>query len=214
MAPEPNCDAPAGGTIRAAEGFVGPARNAHCRQPQLTSAEYAATIRVSTFVDETDEMNPARSHDYEAGPARPDEERGPATANLKQLLLARNDWFAREIMNSVRLSSDFAFLTPAQSRLLALMAGKPMSMAELARRLAISRQAVHKTVAELARRGILELRDDPERGNSKLVFYTEAGRELNRAGARMIERVEERIAGQIGRKGLAQLKQLLSSDWD
>jgi hypothetical protein len=30
----------------------------------------------------------------------------------------------------------------------------------------------------------------------------------------MIERVEERIAARIGRKGLAQLKQLLSSDWD
>lgn len=160
---------------------------------------------MSTLVDKIDDMNPAPLHD---------DERSPATANLKQLLLARSDWFAREILRSVRQSSDFAFLTPAQSRLLALMAGKPMSMAELARRLAISRQAVHKTVAELARRGILELRDDPERGNSKLVLYTDAGRELNRAGARMIERVEARIAERIGTKGLAQLKQLLSSDWD
>ncbi len=134
--------------------------------------------------------------------------------NLKQLLLARNDWFAREIMRSVRESSDFAFLSPAQSRLLAHMAGRPMRMSELARRLAISRQAVHKTVAELARRGILELVEDPQRRNSKLVTYTETGRQLNRAGARMIERVEDRIAGKIGRPGLEQLKQLLAANWD
>jgi DNA-binding MarR family transcriptional regulator len=139
--------------------------------------------------------------------------RPPAKPNLKQLLLERSDWFAREILEGIAHSAEYAFITPAQSRVLALMGGKPASMAELARRLAISRQAVHKTVAELARRGILEVRDDPERGNSKLVFYTETGRELNRAGARMIDRVEQRIAERIGERGVAELKRLLGADW-
>ena len=133
-------------------------------------------------------------------------------ANLKQLLLARSDWFAREIMSGVR-RSEYAYITPAQSRLLATMAGKPTSMAELARRLAISRQAVHKTVAELARRGILEIRDDPERRNAKLIVYTDRGRQVNRVGASIIERVEDRIATRIGRERLETLKTLLSEDW-
>jgi DNA-binding MarR family transcriptional regulator len=133
-------------------------------------------------------------------------------ANLKQLLLARSDWFAREIMSGVR-RTEYAYITPAQSRLLATMAGKPTSMAELARRLAISRQAVHKTVAELARRGILEIRDDPERRNAKLIVYTERGRQVNRAGAAIIDRVEDRIASRIGRDRLEGLKALLSEDW-
>lgn len=139
--------------------------------------------------------------------------RQPARPNLKQLLLERSDWFAREILDSISHSREYAFITPAQSRVLALMGGKPMSMAELARRLAISRQAVHKTVAELVRRGLLEVLDDPERGNSKLVRYTEAGRELNRAGARLIDGVERRIAERIGPEGLETLKRLLGSDW-
>ena len=133
--------------------------------------------------------------------------------NLKQLLLSRSDWFAREIMTGVK-RSEYAYLTDAQSRLLATMAGKPTSMAELARRLAISRQAVHKTVAELARRGILEIRDDPERRNAKLIVYTERGRQVNRAGAAIIERVEERIASRIGKSRLEELKALLAEDWD
>lgn len=135
-----------------------------------------------------------------------------ATPNLKQLLLNRSDWFAREIMEGIP-HSGFPYITPAQSRLLALMGGKPMSMAELARRLAISRQAVHKTVTDLMRRGILDVHDDPMRGNSKLVSYTDKGRQLNRAGAQIIERIEERIARRIGRAELERLKQLLSSDW-
>ena len=147
-------------------------------------------------------------------PTAPADPRVPMTApNLKQLLLERSDWFAREIMKGVR-SSDYAYITPAQSRLLAHMGGKPMSMAELARRLAISRQAVHKTVTELARRGVLEVRDDPQRGNSKLVVYTDKGRQLNRAGAAIIERIEERIAQRLGVRNLDELKRALAAPWD
>jgi len=133
--------------------------------------------------------------------------------NLKQLLLARSEWFAREIMKGVK-RSEYAFISPAQSRLLAHMGGRPTSMAELARRLAISRQAVHKTVAELVRRGILDVRDDPDKGNAKLVVYTDKGRQVNRAGAQIIERLEERVAERIGRERLAELRGLLAADWD
>ena len=132
--------------------------------------------------------------------------------NLKQLLLGRSEWFAREIMKGVK-RSEYAFITPAQSRLLAHMGGRPTSMAELARRLAISRQAVHKTVAELVRRGILEVRDDPDKGNAKLVVYTDKGRQVNRAGAQIIERLEERVAERIGRERLEELRTLLAADW-
>ncbi len=136
-----------------------------------------------------------------------------ADPNLKQLLLERSDWFAREIMKGVR-RSEHAYITPAQSRLLAHMGGKPMNMAELARRLAISRQAVHKTVGELARRGLLEVIDDPNRGNSKLVQYTEKGRLLNRAGAQIIQRIEDEIAQRLGEGPLRELKRLLAQPWD
>ena len=135
------------------------------------------------------------------------------TQNLKQLLIARSDWFAGEIMKAVK-RGEHASITPAQSRLLAHMAGKPASMAELARRLAISRQAVHKTVGELVRQGILAVQDDPSRRNAKRVVYTDKGRQVNRAGARIIEQIEERIAARIGRDRLEQLRALLDTDWN
>jgi DNA-binding MarR family transcriptional regulator len=131
------------------------------------------------------------------------------SSNLKQLLIAKNDWFAEQIMDGVR-GGEYGYITPAQSRLLAHMGGKPNSMAELSRKLGISRQAVHKTVVELARRGILELQDDPERGNSKLVVYTDKGKKVNRAGMEIIANIEAKIAERIGQKSLDTLKVILA----
>ena len=133
--------------------------------------------------------------------------------NLKQLLLRKSDWFATDIQRQIS-ESEYPQITPAQSRLLAHMGGQPMNMSELARRLAISRQAVHRMVAELARQGILEVRDDPDRGNARLVVYTKAGRAVNRAGAAMITATEQKIRRRIGRKNLELLKSLLARDWD
>ena len=133
--------------------------------------------------------------------------------NLHQLLLHRADWFAAEIMRGIA-HSPYPHITAAQSRLLAMMGGRPASMSELARSLAISRQAVHKTVGELARQGILEVQKDPDRGNATLVTYTARGRDINRAGAAIIERAEARIAARIGAPALAELKALLARDWN
>jgi DNA-binding MarR family transcriptional regulator len=129
--------------------------------------------------------------------------------NLKQLLLASSDWFAQEVMKGVQ-HGPYAYITPAQSRLLAHMGGKPMSMAELGRRLAISRQAVHKTVMELSRRGLLEVKNDPLRRHGKLVVYTDSGRQLNRSGAQLIDHIERDIAKKMGDQDLTKLKVLLS----
>ncbi len=133
--------------------------------------------------------------------------------NLKQLLIAKNDWFAGELIKGVK-ASRFSGITPAQSRLLANMAGKPMSMAKLGRRLAISRQAVHKCVSQLEQKGILQVQTDPERGNSKLVVYTAKGREVNRAGADIIAALEKKIMASVGATNLEQLKLLLAQPWD
>lgn len=135
------------------------------------------------------------------------------TPNLKQLLIQRNEWLDQQLMAAIRKSPDYAYISPAQSRLLAHMGGRPMSMAELARKLAISRQAVHKTVGELVRRGILAVEEDPQRRNSKQVRYTELGKDLNRGGARMIADIEKRLARRLGADRYRLLLELLGEDW-
>jgi DNA-binding MarR family transcriptional regulator len=132
--------------------------------------------------------------------------------NLNELMLARSDWLAQQLLARVK-ASKFDNITPAQTRLLAQMAGKPTSMAELARRLGVSRQAVHKTVSELERRGILRIDDDPMRGNARKIVYTELGREVNREGAKIIQSIEQQLAQRLGAKQVKQLKALLTTGW-
>jgi DNA-binding MarR family transcriptional regulator len=141
----------------------------------------------------------------------PNTEKSAKQLNLNELLLARSDWLAQQLLEAVKMAR--FDITPAQTRLLAQMAGKPTSMAELARRLGVSRQAVHKTVSELVRREILRVEEDPERGNATKVVYTELGREVNREGAKIIQSIEARLAQRIGERKINQLKQLLQDQW-
>ncbi len=135
-----------------------------------------------------------------------------STQNLNQLLLTRTDWLSERINAAVK-ASPYSSITPAQTRLLALMAGKPASISELARRSGVSRQAIHRTVLELEQRGILKVQTDPQRANSKLVEYTELGREVNRHGAMIIQKIEQQIAQQVGTRELERLKHLLGKHW-
>jgi DNA-binding MarR family transcriptional regulator len=136
----------------------------------------------------------------------------PREPNLNELLLSRSDWLTQQLLVRVK-GSRFDGITPAQTRLLAQMAGKPTSMAELARRLGVSRQAVHKTVSDLERRGILKVEIDPARGNASKVVYTELGREVNREGAKLIQQIEQTLAQRLGAQQVADLKQLLTKGW-
>jgi len=51
----------------------------------------------------------------------------------------------------------------------------PNHAAEIARRLGVSRQMVSKTVRELEAKGFLSQTPDPEKGNRKVIVFTEAG---------------------------------------
>lgn len=53
------------------------------------------------------------------------------------------------------------YVTPAMSRMFGLMGKEPVSLSELARRLIVSRQAVHQMANEALRRILAKSREDP-----------------------------------------------------
>ena len=86
----------------------------------------------------------------------PSSDQDVSRLTLRQLLLKRSAWFEERMVGAADRYG-YGFVTPAMNRLFAHMPRKPISISALARRLAVSRQAVHQTVAEACRRGILEL---------------------------------------------------------
>jgi DNA-binding MarR family transcriptional regulator len=132
--------------------------------------------------------------------------------NLRQLLLKRSSWFEDRMLRSAPRFG-YGFVTPAMHRLFAHMSRKPVSISELARRLAVSRQAVHQTVAEACRRGILELVHDPTDARVRKVRFTEKGLVMIRSASQSVRSIETDLQRRLGARDFAALRRILARDW-
>lgn len=135
-----------------------------------------------------------------------------ASRSLRQLLLQRSDWFEDRVLKAAPRYG-YHFVTPAMHRLFAHMPAKPVSISELARRLAVSRQAVHQTVAEACRRGIVELIDDPLDGRARKVRFTAKGMKMVRSASQVVRAIETELERRLGPKDLAVLRRILAKAW-
>ncbi|MCB9959758.1 MAG: winged helix-turn-helix transcriptional regulator [Rhodospirillaceae bacterium] len=132
--------------------------------------------------------------------------------NLRQLLLKRSAWFEEQIVEAADRYG-YGFVTPAMNRLFAHMPRQPVSISALARRLAVSRQAVHQTVAEACRRGILELVTHDSDARLRKVRFTPKGRAMKRAAAQAVEEIEAELERRLGAEDFAALRRILESTW-
>lgn len=62
---------------------------------------------------------------------------------------------------------------------------------EIARQLDVSRQMVSRTVQNLSRLGFLEMAEDPDRGNQKVITFTSLGEELMADARRILADLDQ-----------------------
>ena len=100
------------------------------------------------------------------------------TFRLSGRLLSAGD----QLVGSLGLSS-------ARWQVLGALAleARPLTVAQIGRRMALSRQAVQRVVNDLVSDGVLELRDNPDHKRAKLVVLTEKGTNVySEADARQV----------------------------
>lgn len=131
---------------------------------------------------------------------------------LRRLLLLRSGWFEDRMVEAASRFG-YPFVTPAMNRLFAHMGGAPVSIAELGRKLAISRQAVHQTVMQARKRGLVELCDDPQDRRVKCVRFSAKGEAMSRRAATAIEQIVASVEKRIGRRDVDALVRILGKDW-
>ena len=132
--------------------------------------------------------------------------------NLRRLLLQRSDWMEDRVLRAApRFGYDF--VTPAMHRLFAHMSTKPLSISDLARRLAVSRQAVHQTVGEACRRGIVELVEDPLDARVRKVRFTTKGMAMVKSASKAVRSIEAELERRLGSRDLAALRRILAKEW-
>lgn len=132
--------------------------------------------------------------------------------SLHQLLLSRFNWMNARLMDSAARHG-YGEVTDAMSRLFAHLAGRPVGLSELARRLAVSRQAVHQLANEAAALGLVEFVPSESDGRVKLLRFTQKGWAMSDVAVREIQAIEAMLAQHIGADDVTQLKRLLAQPW-
>lgn len=84
---------------------------------------------------------------------------------------------------------------------------------ELARNLGISRQAIHRTLQEMADDKLIVLQDDPEDKRAKIVAFNSESAELMRDALLALAAIQDDLAARLGRRNLDQMIATLAKDW-
>lgn len=132
--------------------------------------------------------------------------------NLGRLLLGGFRWFDESLRLTLAARGG-PTVTRAQSMLFAHLDRDGTRSSELARRLDVSRQAVHQVVRELEQLGLVEQIDDPSNRSAKLVRLTTTGaRHVEEALAAFAD-IEAALADRIGNAAAAAIRAGLHADW-
>lgn len=126
------------------------------------------------------------------------------------LIRAGQLWNERAI-SRVNAKAGAPLLRESHTRLLPLLLRPDGArIADLARRLGITKQAVQPLIAELAKLGVVKaIRDAQDRRASRIVL-TEDGLKGIAAGNDVLRQLEAELAGEFGRREMNEMRKLLA----
>ncbi|MCH7589194.1 MAG: MarR family transcriptional regulator [Chloroflexi bacterium] len=132
---------------------------------------------------------------------------------IGQLLLQGFRWFDASLLKSLK-ARGWPEQTRPQSMLFAnLDIESGTRSSELARRIGVSRQAVHQTVRELEALNLVQLAPDPSNQSAKLVQLTDRGLKIVEDAIRVFTAIEKQLGDRIGEDNIVLLRQVLEEDW-
>ena len=106
-------------------------------------------------------------------------------------------------------SQGFNDLTPSHVTFIAALDCDDNIASEIARRLNLSRQAVHKTVRELSVSGYIETIENKKKRNSKVIQITGKGEELIALARRMYAELDRKLLSENNTEDVERLIQIL-----
>ena len=131
---------------------------------------------------------------------------------LRNLLFARFEWMEAQVVERAKQRGYFV-ASGAMNKLLSHLGAQPIGLSELARRVGVSRQAVHQIATEAASAGIVEFVTSETDKRVKLLQYTARGRELVAQAAADFKEIEREVAAAIGQEDLETLRRILAKPW-
>lgn len=134
------------------------------------------------------------------------------TNNLKSLLQDKL-WLLESRLNKKRANTDYKMLSEAEVKVLATLRGEELTISEIARKLNVSRQAVHKIISNLAERKLVKLEYIEGNSRDKRIVFTHSGNLMKKAAAKTLQDLEQEVKSALGSHDFHILKSLLEKDW-
>ncbi|MEQ9556667.1 MAG: MarR family transcriptional regulator [Rhodospirillales bacterium] len=132
--------------------------------------------------------------------------------NLGALLVRAFRWFEEGLAGDPD-TAHLPRLSGTQFMTLASLDDDGTSIAELARRVGVTRQAMHQQVGEMEKAALVELVDSAADRRVKLVKLALLGRTVDQKAAQAIAALESELAKRIGKAAVSDMRAILAADW-
>ena len=132
--------------------------------------------------------------------------------SLRTLLRSRLEWVEDQLMQNAE-KNGYGYITPSMARLYSYLGESPVPMSELARRLKISRQAVHQLVTEGLNSDFLEVIDCPDDKRIKMVKFSKNGKKMSDIALTEIHQSEQDLIKCLGEDNVKELRRILELKW-
>ena len=121
-------------------------------------------------------------------------------------------WCDESLQNYLR-ARGWPSVTRPQSMVMANVVLGVRRPSDIARRLGVSRQAIHVTLNQMIDLGILELVDDPSNGRVKMVAPTKKGETMRVDAQRAMVLMAQVLAERVGKPRFLEAAHVLNEDW-
>lgn len=121
-------------------------------------------------------------------------------------------WFDEGLRSYIQ-ARGWPEVTRPQSMVMANLVMGVRYPSEIARRLGVSRQAIHATLKSMIGMGMVELADDPENMRVKVVVFTPMGEAMRRDAQQAMKIMVDTLAGRIGTDAFDKAASMLALDW-
>ena len=138
-----------------------------------------------------------------------------AEDDIRHLLLSLLQgfyWFDEGLQNYLQ-ARGWPAVTRPQSMVMANIVLGVRRPSDIARRLGVSRQAIHATLNQMIGLGMVALVDDPQNGRVKVVTVTEIGETMRIDAQRAMVIMGEELGRRLGTAQLLKAAHLLHEDW-
>lgn len=128
-------------------------------------------------------------------------------------LLSERHYLVRNITEKLWNDSSDIYISNSEWFIMARIYKKHPTIAYVTKHVDISRQATHKFIKSLERKGLVEIHNVENNKKEKSIKLTALGEECYEKSKELKVTVEEKIADQIGTENLAALKDILKLNW-